>query len=57
MKKMFIGIGIGMAGGMSLATYILANPKTRNNANKMLNKAMNNASMAMDDMRETMMKK
>ncbi len=54
MKKMLLGLGIGMAGGMSLATYILANPNTRKNADKMLNKAMNNASMAMDDMKETM---
>ncbi len=51
---MLIGLGIGMAGGMSLATYIFANPSTRKNADKMLNKAMNNASMAMDDMKETM---
>ena len=44
---MLLGLGIGMAGGMSLATYIFANPRTRKNADKMLNQAMN-------DMKETM---
>ena len=32
MKNMLIGLGIGMAGGITLATYALTNPKQ----NKML---------------------
>lgn len=56
MKNMMIGLGIGMAGGMSLATYALTNPKTRHTADKMINKAMDNASTAMDDMKKTMKK-
>ena len=56
MKKMILGLGMGMAGGMVIATYVFSNPKTRKNADMMLNKAMNNACDAMDDMKETMKK-
>ena len=40
MKNMLIGLGIGMAGGITLATYALTNPKTKQNADKMLNTAL-----------------
>ena len=51
MKNMMIGLGIGMAGGMGVAAYMMMNPNTKRNANKMLNKAMDNANMALDDMK------
>ncbi len=54
MKNMMIGLGIGMAGGMGVAAYMMMNPNTKRNANKMLNKAMDNANMALDDMKNKM---
>jgi len=57
MKNMMIGLGLGMAGGMTLATYCLSNPSTKRAADNMLNKAMDNASQAMDDMKKTMRQK
>jgi len=54
MKNMLVGLGLGMAGGMGIAAYCLTNPNTKKNANKMLNKAMNNANIALDDMKQKM---
>ncbi len=54
MKNMMMGVCLGMAGGMGLAAYCLTNPKTQKNANKMLNKAMDSASTALDDMKQKM---
>lgn len=54
MKNMMVGLGLGMAGGMGIAAYCLSNPNTKKNANKMLNKAMDNASTALDDMKSKM---
>lgn len=52
MKKMFLGLGIGMAGGMTLATYVLTNPKTKKSVDRMLNNAMDYASDKMQDMKK-----
>ncbi len=54
MKNMMIGLGVGLSCGMGIAAYCLTNPKTQKNANKMLNKAMDNATMALDDMKQKM---
>ncbi len=54
MKNMMIGLGIGMASGMGLSAYMMMNPNTKKNANKMLNKAMDNANLALDDMKNKM---
>lgn len=54
MKNMLVGLGLGMAGGMGIAAYCLTNPNTKKNANKMLNKAMDNANLALDDMKHKM---
>jgi len=54
MKNMLVGLGLGMAGGIGVAAYCLTNPSTKKNANKMLNKAMDNANMALDDMKHKM---
>ena len=54
MKNMMVGLGLGMAGGMGIAAYCLSNPNTKKNANRMLNKAMDNASTALDDMKSKM---
>ena len=51
---MLIGLGIGMAGGITLATYALTNPKTKQNADKMLNTALDSATTAMDTMKRKM---
>ncbi len=51
MKKMFIGGLMGMAGGMTLATYVLTNPKTKKNVDKMLNNAMDYANDKIHDMK------
>ena len=49
-----LGLGLGMAGGMMIATCLYTNPDVKRNANKMLNKAMDNANMALDDMKNKM---
>ena len=54
MKNMLIGLGIGMAGGITLATYALTNPKTKQDADKMLNTALDSATTAMDTMKRKM---
>ncbi len=51
MKNMMIGLGIGMSAGMGIAAYCFSNPGTEKKANKMLNKAMENANMMMDDVK------
>ena len=43
MKNMIIGMGIGMAGGMAVASYMLTNPKTKHEANKMIDDAVTSA--------------
>ncbi len=53
MKKMIVGLGLGMAGGMMVASYVLTNPKTKHEANKMIDDAVTSASMAMNDMKKT----
>ncbi len=54
MKNMLFGLGIGMASGMGVAAYCLSNQSTKANANKMLNNAMDNANMALNDMKKKM---
>ena len=51
MKNMMIGIGIGMMGGMGVAAYVMMNPNTKKNADKMLNKVMDNANTCLDNMK------
>ena len=53
MKKMIVGLGLGMAGGMMVASYVLTNPKSKHEANKMIDDAVTSASMAMNDMKKT----
>ena len=57
MKKMIIGMGIGMAGGMAVASYMLTNPKTKKEANKMLDDAVTTALVAMSDLKKNMRKR
>ena len=57
MKNMIIGMGIGMAGGMAVASYMLTNPKTKHEANKMIDDAVTSASGAMSDLKKTMRRK
>ena len=57
MKNMIIGMGIGMAGGMAVASYMLTNPKTKHEANKMIDNAVTSASQAMTDLKKTMRRK
>ncbi len=57
MKNMIIGMGIGMAGGMAVASYMLTNPKTKHEANKMIDDAVTSASVAMNDLKKTMRRK
>ena len=57
MKNMIIGMGIGMAGGMAVASYMLTNPKTKHEANKMIDDAVTSASEAMSDLMKTMRRK
>ena len=57
MKNMIIGMGIGMAGGMAVASYMLTNPKTKHEANKMIDNAVTSASEAMSDLKKTMRSK
>lgn len=57
MKNMIIGMGIGMAGGMAVASYMLTNPKTKHEANKMIDDAVTSASEAMSDLKKTMRRK
>ncbi len=46
MKKTLISMSIGMAGGMALATYMLADPKIKRKAENMME-------CAMDDIKES----
>ena len=57
MRNMIIGMGIGMAGGMAVASYMLTNPKTKHEANKMIDDAVTSASEAMSDLKKTMRRK
>ena len=57
MKNMIIGMGIGMAGGMAVASYMLTNPKIKHEANKMIDDAVTSASVAMNDLKKTMRRK
>ena len=57
MKNMIIGMGIGMAGGMAAASYMLTNPRTKKEANKMLDDAVTTASVAMSDLKKNMRKR
>ena len=54
MKNMIIGMGLGMAGGMAVASYMLTNPKTKKEANKMIDDAVTTANVAMSDLKKTM---
>ncbi len=54
MKNMLTGVVIGMTAGMGVTAYCLSNPSTEKKANKMLNKAMDNANMMMDDVKRKM---
>ncbi len=57
MKNTLISMSLGMAGGMAIATYMLANDSTKNKACKMVNNAMDTASQALDDMKSSMKRK
>ena len=57
MKNMIIGMGIGMAGGMAVASYMLTSPKTKHEANKMIDNAVTSASEGMSDLKKTMRRK
>lgn len=57
MKNTMLSMSIGMAGGMALATYMLSNPKTKKKAEKMIDNAMQDASMAFDDMKKNLKQK
>ncbi len=57
MKNMVIGMGLGMASGMMVASYMLTNPKTKHEANKMLDDAVTTASTAVNDLKRTMRRK
>ena len=54
MKNMMIGACVGVSCGMGVMAYCLTNPKTKQTADKMLNKAMDNANMMMDDVKRKM---
>ena len=51
MKNMMIGACVGVSCGMGVMAYCLTNPKTKQTADKMLNKAMDGASDMMDNMK------
>ncbi len=57
MKSMIIGMGLGMAGGMAVASYMLTNPKTKKEASKMIDDAVTTANVAMSDLKKTMRRK
>ena len=57
MKNMIIGMGLGMAGGMAVASYMLTNPKTKKEANKMIDDAVTTANVAMSDLKKIMRRK
>ena len=57
MKNMIIGMGIGMAGGMAVASYMLTNPKTKKEANRMIDEVTSTASDAMSDLKKTIRRK
>ena len=57
MKNMIIGMGLGMAAGMGVASYMLTNPKTKKEANKMIDDAVTTANVAMSDLKKTMRRK
>ena len=54
MKNMLTGVLIGMTAGMGVSAYCLSNPSVSRKTNKMLNKAMDNANMMMDDVKRKM---
>lgn len=57
MKNMVIGMGLGMASGMMVASYMLTSPKTKHEANKMIDDAVTTASSAVNDLKRTMRRK
>ena len=50
MKKLLTSMGVGMACGAGLAAYLLTNQTTKKKADKLLNKAMDEASQMMNKM-------
>ena len=57
MKNTIISMSLGMAGGMALATYMLSNQNTKRKVEDMVTNAMDNANLALDDMKKTLKKK
>lgn len=57
MKNTIISMSLGMAGGMALATYMLAKDSTKKKVEDMVDNAMDNANLALDDMKKTLKKK
>ena len=54
MKNTIISMSLGMAGGMVLATYMLSNPKTKQKMGKMVDNMVDDANMALQDMKKNM---
>ncbi len=54
MKNMMIGACAGLSCGMGVMAYCLTNQKTKQKADKVLNKAMDNASDMLDDVKRKM---
>ena len=48
LKKTLIALGMGMASGAGLATYIMMNKSTKRNADKLLNNMMDEANKMMN---------
>ncbi len=51
MKKMLLGLGMGMAGGAGLTAYMMMNKKTKKNADKLLNNMMDEANQMINKMK------
>ena len=56
MKNTIISMSLGMAGGMALATYMLSNQNVKKKVEDMVDNAMDNANLALDDMKKTLKK-
>ena len=56
MKNTIISMSLGMAGGMALATYMLSNQNTKKKIEDMVDNAMDNANLALDDMKKSLKK-
>ena len=50
-------MSLGMAGGMALATYMLSNQNTKKKVEDMVDNAMDNANLALDDMKKNLKRK